>query len=319
MGSFNNDDRIEGTRFGVRFAHAIAVLTFLTLLGSPVPRAAAAWVSPQQAAPLRDHYFDSHGVRIRYVDEGDGPAVVLIHGYIGNVERHWVDNGIFGNLVRDYRVIALDCRGHGKSDKPGDPTNFGSEMSRDIVRLLDHLQIQRAHVVGFSMGAFLVGHLLTTDADRFLSATFVGHHPLRRWTADDESEAEAFARDLESDMPFRSLILGIAPPGAPPSDEEIRTRSQALTAANNTKALAAYHRGLRNLLVADADLAAVRVPTLGIIGTADPAMFGLQELKTIMPTLSVVVVDGATHGGEQGVLRRPEFLVTLRGFLTGLR
>src|SRR4029453_9374545 len=113
-----------------------------------------------------DNFFDSTGVRIRYVDQGQGPPVVLVHGYTGNIERHWIATGVFANLVKDHRVIALDCRGHGKSGKPTDPKAYGAEMAQDIVRLLDHLKIRRAHVVGFSMGAMIAGRLLITDADR---------------------------------------------------------------------------------------------------------------------------------------------------------
>jgi predicted alpha/beta-fold hydrolase len=68
-----------------------------------------------QPVPPPDNFFDSNGVRIRYVDQGQGAPVVLIHGYTGNLERHWVAPGVFANLAKDHRVIALDCRGHGKS------------------------------------------------------------------------------------------------------------------------------------------------------------------------------------------------------------
>ena len=274
----------------------------------------------QQAAVSEDRFFDSNGVRIRYVEQGQGPPVVLIHGYTGNAERHWMNPGVFANLASDHRVIALDCRGHGKSDKPNSPAAYGAEMGKDIVRLLDYLNIRRAHIVGYSMGAIIAGHLLTTDADRFLSATFVGHHAVRRWTAADEQESEASARDLETDTPFRSLILGISPRDAPPpSEDEIRRLSQALVAVNDPKALAAYHRGRRGLVVTDAAMAAVRVPTLGIIGSADPSVTGMRDLKKVMPALTVLVLDGATHGGDRGVLRRPEFLPALRAFLAARR
>jgi pimeloyl-ACP methyl ester carboxylesterase len=239
----------------------------------------------------------------------------LIHGYLGNVDRHWVNNGVFASLAKDHRVIALDCRGHGKSDKPIEPEAYGAEMAEDIVRLLDHLNIRRAHVVGFSMGAFIAGHLATRHGDRLLSVTFVGHHPVRTWGVVDEEEAHAAARDLESDTPFRLLILAVSPPDAPPGEQEIRTLSRTLLATNDPQALAAYHRGLRTLAVTDAELTAVRVPTLGIIGSADPALAGVRALQQIMPGLSVVVVNGAEHGGERGGLRRPEFLSALRGFL----
>src|SRR5436190_15121442 len=277
-----------------------AVIGVLLLCAS---RAVAA-----QEAGARDRFFDSDGVRIRYIEQGQGTPVVLIHGYTGNADRHFVNSGVFGNLAADYRVIALDCRGHGKSGKPTDPKAYGREMAQDIVRLMTHLNIPRAHVVGYSMGAILAGYLLTTDADRFLSATFVGYHPVWKWTADDDREAEATARDLESDTPFRSLILAVSPRDAPPPEDEIRRLSQTLAAANDPKALAAYNRGRRALVVAETQLASVRVPMLGIIGSADPSVGTMQDLKKVVPALPVVVIDGAAHGGERGVMRRPEFL-----------
>jgi pimeloyl-ACP methyl ester carboxylesterase len=265
----------------------------------------------------QDRFFDSKGVRIRYIDQGEGPVVILVHGYLGNVERHWFKTSVFGDLVKDHRVIALDCRGHGKSDKPTTPEAYGAEMGKDIVRLLDHLNIPRAHVVGFSMGAIIAGHLLTTEPDRLLSVTLVAHYPVHAWTSADTRDAEAEARDLESDTPFRSLILAISSPNAVPPESEIRKVSRELAAGNDVKSLAAYHRGRATLATTDEALAAVHVPTLGIIGSADPGLAGMQEAKKVMAALTdVIVVDGATHGGESGVLRRREFLTALRGFLT---
>lgn len=132
-------------------------------------------------------------------------------------------------------------------------------MSRNVVRLLDHLAIRRSHVVGFSMGAFVAGHLMVTQRERLISVTLVAHHPIRSWTSVDQAEAEASARDFESETPFRSLITAIASPDARPSADEIRRRSAAMVAVNDPLALAAYHRGLRTLAVSDADLRAVRL------------------------------------------------------------
>jgi pimeloyl-ACP methyl ester carboxylesterase len=195
-------------------------------------------------------------------------------------------------------------------------SRYGAEMGQDVVRLLDHLKIARAHVIGYSMGAIIAGHLLTTNPDRFITAPFVGHHAVRTWTAADEEEAETSARELEGDTPFKSLVVGISPPGTPvPSDGEVRKLVQPLVAANDLAALAAYHRGRRALVVTDQAIAAVRVPTLGIIGSADPSALTMRELGRVMPALKVVIVDGAEHGGERGIMRRPEFMGTLRQFL----
>ena len=101
----------------------------------------------QPTAAPSDRFFDSNGVRIRYVEQGTGPPVVLMHGYTGTLDRHFLANGLFANLATHHRVIAIDLRGHGKSDKPHDPAAYGEVMAEDVVRLLDHLKIPRAHVI----------------------------------------------------------------------------------------------------------------------------------------------------------------------------
>jgi pimeloyl-ACP methyl ester carboxylesterase len=98
----------------------------------------------------QDKFFDSSGVQIRYIEQGTGEPVVLIHGYASSIERSWIEPGVLPNLARDHRVIAFDLRGHGKSGKPKDPKAYGTEMGQDAVRLMDHLKIQRAHIVGYS-------------------------------------------------------------------------------------------------------------------------------------------------------------------------
>ena len=98
------------------------------------------------AADAQQRFFDSNGVRIRYLELGKGEPVVLLHGNGGSLQG-WLDTGIAADLARDYRVIALDARGHGQSGKPRDPSAYGQQMGLDLVRLLDQLGIERA-VVG---------------------------------------------------------------------------------------------------------------------------------------------------------------------------
>ena len=69
--------------------------------------------------------------------------------------------------------------GHGKSGKPRGTSQYGVEMARDVIRLLDHLQISRAHMVGYSMGGFIVMNLLAAHPDRFLTATLGGSGGVR--------------------------------------------------------------------------------------------------------------------------------------------
>lgn len=263
----------------------------------------------------QDKFFDSNGVRIRYVDQGSGQPVILIHGFSGNIETPWVNTGVLSSLASDHRVIALDLRGRGKSDKPRDPKAYGSEVGQDVVRLLDHLEISRAHIVGYSMGAAIAAKLLTTNPDRFLTATLGGGAGRRNWSAEDDQAAEAEALEFEQGTPFRSVILRTWPIDQPqPTEERIRQLSQQrLNLGNDPAALAADVRGRRGLIVTDAQIAAVRVPTLAIVGSADAALTRVNGLKEILPALKVVVVDGATHGG---LPRRPEFVNAIREFIS---
>src|SRR5262245_1587715 len=87
------------------------------------------------ASPLSgqttDKWFSSNGVQIRYVEQGVGEPVLLIHGYTRSIETNWIEPGIFQNLAKDHRVIAFDLRGHGKSGKPTDPAAYGADLVQD--------------------------------------------------------------------------------------------------------------------------------------------------------------------------------------------
>jgi pimeloyl-ACP methyl ester carboxylesterase len=178
----------------------------------------------------QDRFFDSNGVRIRYVEQGAGEVVVLIHGNGGSLQG-WVDSGVLPDLARNYRVVALDARGHGKSGKPHEARAYGREMGLDVVRLLDHLGVRRAHIVGYSMGANITAMLLTSHPDRFITATLGGASGRRGWTAADTARVEQEASEKERDCVSRTQIRRLAAVGQPPpTDDEIRKRSEACMA-----------------------------------------------------------------------------------------
>lgn len=265
------------------------------------------------AAAAQDRFFDSGGARIRYVDAGAGAPVVLIHGFTGTIERAWENTGILQDLERDYRVIAFDLRGHGHSDKPHDPRAY-DEIGLDAIRLLDHLRIEKAHVVGYSLGGIIALKLLTTHPQRFLSAV-VGGAAYRRARGNDADQAtEAAAREIEGGV-YRALIVSTAPTDEPPPAEEaIRARSREIAASSDVRAHAALMRARRALLVSDAEMAAVRVPTLALVGALDPALPRVQAMRKRWPLLEVEVVPGAAHPTvhERGVPRHPAFLAAIR-------
>lgn len=258
-------------------------------LRSPGLIARCVFVLVPLAAFSQDRFFDSDGIRIRYVDGGQGEPVVLIHGFTGRVEG-WNRGGTFEALARDYRVVALDCRGHGKSDKPHSPEQYGAHMAIDVLRLMDHLELSKAHVVGYSMGARITGYLLANHPDRLITATLGASPPRRAWGKPEQQRASA----VSARMAERART-------APDSDPR------------DYVALAAIPQAWQTQVVEDDRLSAAAVPTLAIVGTEDPRVDELNALKRdVMPKLTLVVIKGADHSEALG---RPEFLRALQEFL----
>ena len=91
--------------------------------------------------PASEYFTTKDGVKIHYLVLGKGTPVMLIHGYTGSAQGNWFSNGIADALAKNHMVVALDCRNHGKSDKPV-PNGWG--RAEDVVELMDHLKIQKA-------------------------------------------------------------------------------------------------------------------------------------------------------------------------------
>jgi pimeloyl-ACP methyl ester carboxylesterase len=265
-----------------------------------------------------DHFFDSNGVRIHYIVEGKGEPVVLIHGFTADIDKNWrtgfgmgPEPLIIPALARNYRVIALDNRGHGKSEKPHDPKQYGSAMAEDVVRLLNHLNIKKAHVVGYSMGAIITAKLLATHPDRLRSATLGGHGGIR--DSGRNQFYDELASSLEQGKGFGPLVAALTPAGKPkPSSEQIEAINARLSSTNDPKALAAVVRGFPGLAVAPEKLKKNQVPTLALIGELDPLKPGVDSLQGEMANLKVVVIPGADH---VTAISSPEFLKSLTEFL----
>lgn len=125
------------------------------------------------SVPPKDGWFTtSDNIKIHYLTLGDhGSWVVLIHGYTGNAKGNWFDNGIAQALAKNHRVVALDNRNHGQSDKP---QLNGPGRALDTIELMDHLKIDKAHIGGYSMGGGITGQLLASHPQRFITAHFGG-------------------------------------------------------------------------------------------------------------------------------------------------
>jgi pimeloyl-ACP methyl ester carboxylesterase len=262
----------------------------------------------------QDKFFDSAGVQIRYVEKGSGEPIVLLHGYTSDIECQWVETRVLEKLSKKHRVIALDLRGHGKSGKPHEASQYGLESCKDIVRLLDHLNIERVHMVGYSYGTNIVAKLLTSNPDRFLTATLGGSAGLRDWNAQFARGTEEQIKELQHGMPYRSLILQLWPANNPPSEEMLEKYSKVILSHNDPLAHAALLRTYGESAVSDEQLAAVRVPTQVVVGSRDKKADSARALKKVWNELKLVVIDGATHSGDRGALKRPEFVKSVLDF-----
>jgi len=127
-------------------------------------------VHAQEAA--HRYFTTSDGVKIHYMTMGEkGSWVVLIHGYMDSAERMWFSTGIAPELAKRHRVVAIDSRNHGKSDKP---VPRGPGKMEDVIELMNLLKIDKAHIHGYSMGGGITGRLLAVVPERFITAAFGG-------------------------------------------------------------------------------------------------------------------------------------------------
>jgi pimeloyl-ACP methyl ester carboxylesterase len=184
--------------------------------------AVAASATMDAADAPKDGFFTaSDGVKIHYLTAGTaGSWVVLIHGYTDNAQRMWFGTGIAPELAKRHRVVALDNRNHGQSDKP---QPGGSGRAQDIIELMNHLQIQKAHIHGYSMGGGLTAQLLALVPDRFITAGFGGSGiqetdpGLRaRAAALDDAMPKAQGADAAGMDRFRARVASLRPAGNAP-------------------------------------------------------------------------------------------------------
>lgn len=247
-------------------------------------------------------YFDSDGVRIHYRVYGNGPDVVLIHGLTSNAEDNW--HTVVAALSAEYRLITLDVRGHGKSGGPHEPNAYGKKMVEDVVHLMDHLSIERAHVVGYSMGASIGLHLAIDKPQRVRSLVVGG----QGWASAAELAVTAAAAQPLRDS--GSALVLIPDPQAIRSD--VRDRFMKTLAQNDPLALASLLDDYPQLAV-DADkLRETTVPILLVSGMEDPYLPRVDMLKSIRPDAEVVLIPGETHLSTPS---SPKFVAAIEEFL----
>ena len=226
--------------------------------------------------------FNSDGVRIAFTDEGEGEPILLIHGFASNVATNWRDAHWLRTLTgAGRRVVAFDNRGHGQSEKLYDPELYGApEMAEDARRLLDHLGIERADVMGYSMGARIAAFLVFKHPERVRSLVLAG-------------AGINFVHGMVGSGPIARALE--APSIEDVTNETARSfRAFAEQTGSDLKALAACIRGPREKIRPE-DLAKIAVPTLVGVGSKDVIAGSGEELARLIPGAQLLDIEGRDH------------------------
>jgi pimeloyl-ACP methyl ester carboxylesterase/catechol 2,3-dioxygenase-like lactoylglutathione lyase family enzyme len=288
---------------GARVISSGGVPVGMTFGGRPwrlavVPDANNLFLIVQEAPPAEpvDGFFTtSDGVKIHYLTLGNrGSWVVLIHGYTDTAQRMWFTTGIAPVLARNHRVVALDNRNHGASDKP---QVGGPGRAEDIVELMDHLKIEKAHIHGYSMGGALTGQLLAMIPDRFITAGFGGSglqetDPAFRAEAAalDEAAPKAQGEDAVAMERFRARVATILPAA---SATPVASAAPSVT------------------------VAALAIPILAINGSFDTPYAKTHRLWREAKIFQNVILPGKTHltAVAVGGPMPPEYADAMRRFI----
>jgi pimeloyl-ACP methyl ester carboxylesterase len=226
--------------------------------------------------------FHNGAVEIAYLDEGEGDPIVLVHGFASTKNVNWVYPTWVSELKKNgRRVIAFDNRGHGDSSKLYDPDAYEvATMAGDITALMDYLHIERADVMGYSLGSRMTAVLARSQPKRLRSAIFGG---IGIGLIEGGGPGENVAQALEAD----SLDDVTDPVG--------RTfRAFADQTRSDHRALVACLRGSRRLMTRD-EAAEIAVPVLIAVGTSDEIAGSAEALGKIIPGSRVLNIPNRDH------------------------
>ncbi|MGH7856093.1 MAG: alpha/beta fold hydrolase, partial [Candidatus Binatia bacterium] len=222
---------------------------------------------------------------LHWVESGSGSPILLIHGFAANLDRNWRGTGWFDALVRSgWRVIAFDQRGHGQSEKLYEPMLYAPDrLARDVVEILDAAAVDRAVLMGYSMGARVALDVAMRSADRCRALVLGGMG--RNFFPDlggPDREYEVIAATLEADDPSPF----------PPLAQSYRVFAQQT--GGDLKALAACWRRPRPS-ASRSELSAIRLPTLVVVGERDEIAGDGKVLAEAIPGAEFVLLRGKDH------------------------
>lgn len=225
--------------------------------------------------------FQSDNVQIAYDIKGRGKPIILLHGFASNRKVNWKTTGWYETLSESGRqVIAVDLRGHGESEKIYSPPAYSPvHMAGDVVRLMDHLGIERADLMGYSMGGWISSHLLLSNPDRLFSVVLggVGAALLEYHNVSGE-----IAQALRTQNPQSITDLFIR-----------ALRDFAVLVKNDLQALAACIEGVYE--GQPPELSQTNRPVLVISGRNDEVVGDSYEFAKYIPGVELVLIPDCDH------------------------
>jgi len=248
------------------------------------------------------------GTRIHYEVMGDGPPLLLIHGFGGSI-LSWTETEYADALKADHRLVMYDMRAHGESGHPHGVESYTPEMHvADALAVLDFLGIEQAHVFGYSMGAWIGFGLLKYAPERMLSFIAGANHPYPR--------SDYPAADDWTDL-YREGLDTVLSTFEAQSGERMPEPARTRFLAQDSEALVASMVQLRDSTGVDNRLASVSVPVLAYIGTEDsmfkPAAMAAEEI----PNATFISLDGLGH--MQGFTRTDLVIPHITEFLAEVK
>ena len=234
-----------------------------------------------QADLVPSEFFSSNGLKIHYKSYGQGKPIILIHGWSSNIKGNWLDTKWVEILTPIRRVIALDCRGHGQSDKVHDQEVYSyKNMAQDVLNLMDHLNIIKADIFGYSMGAMIEVYLLGHHPERITSAILGG-------IGDDAQDGHQIAD---------ALLVEDGSQLSNPIAKAFRSFAE-LDPNNDLKALALIANIPEStfMQVGGAGLAKVKIPVLIINGENDDLVMNVDKLAATIPGAKLALIQRRDH------------------------
>ncbi len=230
-------------------------------------------------------YASNTGIRIHYEVEGEGPPLVLVHGFLGSLKA-WHARGYVEELKSEYRLILIDACGHGSSDKPHNADAYTSKLrAGDIVAVLDKLNLSQAHYFGHSMGGWIGFAIAKHAPKRIQSLITGGAHPYKRDPEPLNDRAEILGKGMEA------YIASMQEQNSRPMDPVIKKR----LLANDAEALVASALAIRDDPGFQDALSTLTMPCLLYVGEADPRYPLVKEAAKQIPKVTFVSFPDLTH------------------------